>query len=120
MADVFVGKISELRSGDRRIVKTPRGEIGLFVDGDAYHAFANLCPHQGGPACEGLVMNRVVDIIASDRTYQGQTFGDERHFICPWHGYEFDLNTGECAGDKRLKVRKFDVVTKGDDVFVKV
>ena len=120
MTDVFVGKVSELQAGHRRIVKTPRGEIGVFVENNTYHAFANLCPHQGGPACEGLVMNRVVDIIAADRTYQGQTFSEERHFSCPWHGYEFDLTTGECAADRRLKVKKFDVVTKGEDVFVQV
>ncbi len=40
-------------------------------------------------------------MIADDRTYQGQTFGDEVHFVCPWHGYEYDLKTGECVGDRR-------------------
>ena len=120
MAEVFVGKVAELKNGERRIVKTAKGEVGLFVEAGKYHAYSNLCPHQGGPACEGVLMNKVVDIIAPDRTYQGQTFSDERHFVCPWHGYEFDLATGECAGDKRLKVKKFDVVKKGEDVFIKV
>ena len=120
MAEVFVSKAAEFKDGDRRIVKTAKGEVGLFFEGGHYYAYANQCPHQGGPACEGLMMNKVVDIIAPDRTYQGQTFSDVRHFVCPWHGYEYDLKTGECAGDARLKIKKFDVVRRGDDVFIKV
>jgi nitrite reductase (NADH) small subunit len=120
MAEVFVGKSTELKDGERRIVKSAKGEIGVFVEGSNVYAYSNLCPHQGGPACEGILINKVVDIIAPDRTYQGQTFSDTRHFACPWHGWEYDLKTGECAGDKRIKLKKFDVVRRGDDVFVKV
>ena len=120
MAEVFVGKVSDLKDGERRIIKTARGEVGLFFEGGDYHAYSNECPHQGGPACEGILINKVVDIIAEDRTHQGQTFSDERHFVCPWHGWEYDLKTGECAGDKRIKLKKFDVVKKGDEIFVKV
>ena len=71
-----------------------------------------------GPACEGLLINQVVDVIAADKTYQGQIFSDEMHRCLPLHGYEYDLKTGECVGDRRLKLRKFDVVRRGDDVFV--
>ena len=120
MAEVFVGKAADLKDGERRIVKTARGEVGLFAEGGEYFAYSNLCPHQGGPACEGVMMNKVVDIIAADRTYQGQTFSDTRHFVCPWHGWEYDLKTGECAGDKRIRLKRFDVVRRGEDVYVKV
>ena len=40
------------------------------------------------------------------------------HFVCPWHGYEYDLKTGECVGDRRLKLKRFEVVHRGDDIFV--
>jgi nitrite reductase/ring-hydroxylating ferredoxin subunit len=65
-----------------------------------------------------LLINQLVDVFAPNKTYQGQRFSDEVHFACPWHGYEYDLKTGECVGDRRLKLRKFDVVRRGDDVFV--
>lgn len=120
MAEVFVSKAAEFKEGDRRIVKTAKGEVGLFFEGGTFYAYANLCPHQGGPACEGIMMNRVVDVIAADRTYQGQTFSDDRHIVCPWHGYEYDLKSGECAGDRRMKLKKFEVVRRGDDVLIKV
>ena len=67
---------------------------------------------------EGVLINRVVDLIADDRTYQGQSFAEEIHFVCPWHGYEYELTTGECVGDRRLKLRKYDVVQRGDDIYV--
>jgi nitrite reductase/ring-hydroxylating ferredoxin subunit len=118
MAEWFVAKAAELSDGDRRIVTAGPHEIGVFFKDGAFFAYSNYCLHSGGPACEGLLINRVVDLIAADRTYQGQSFGDEMHFVCPWHGYEYELKTGECVGDRKLKLRKYEVVRRGEDVFV--
>ena len=46
------------------------------------------------------------------------TPADEAHFVCPWHGYEYDMKTGECVSDRKLKLRKYKVVEKGDEVYV--
>jgi len=118
MAEFFVAKSSEMKDGDRRIVTAGRREIGVFHKDGAFYAYSNVCLHQGGPACEGMLTANVVDVFATDRTYQGQVFGDEMHFVCPWHGYEYDIKTGECIGDRKLKLRKFDVVTRGEDIYV--
>ena len=118
MPECFVAKASEMQDGDRRIVISGQIEIGVFYKGGSYYAYTNECVHSGGPACEGIMINKVVDVIAGDRTYQGQVFSDEVHFVCPWHGYEFELRTGECVGDRRLKLKKFEVVRRGDDIFV--
>ena len=118
MAEWFVAKTSELKEGDRRIVSAGQREIGVFHKDGAYYAYSNTCLHQGGPACEGLLINNVVDVIDPDRTYVHQTFGDETHFVCPWHSYEYDIKTGECVGDRKLKLRKFEVVKRGDEIYV--
>ena len=118
MAEWFVAKGSEMKDGDRRIVNAGRREIGVFHKDGGYFAYSNTCLHQGGPACEGMMINNVVDVIEKDRTYHGQTYGDEMHFVCPWHGYEYDLKTGECIGDRKQKLRKYEVVTRGDDIYV--
>ena len=118
MAEKFVAKLSEFNDGDRRIVFVGDNEIGVFRHAGQFYAYSNFCLHAGGPACEGIMVNKVVDIINPDRTYEGQTFSDELHFVCPWHGYEYDIKTGECAGDRKLKLRKYEVVRRGDDVFV--
>jgi nitrite reductase/ring-hydroxylating ferredoxin subunit len=84
-----------------------------------FFAYENLCLHQGGPACEGVMMHKVEDVLAPDKTWQGQTFSkDEMHFVCPWHGYEYDLKTGECAADRKLKLKSFNVIKRGEDIYV--
>jgi nitrite reductase/ring-hydroxylating ferredoxin subunit len=118
MPECFVAKASDMQDGDRRIVVSGKHEVGVFFKSGAYYAYSNYCLHAGGPACEGIMVNKVVDIIAKDRTYEGQTFSDELHFVCPWHGYEYEIKTGECVGDRRLKLRKYEVVRRGDELFV--
>ena len=98
---------------------TAASEIGVFHWQGAFYAYENLCVHQGGPACEGLLMHKVEDVLGPDRTWHGQRFSDhEIHFVCPWHGYEYDLKTGECAADRWLKLKSFEVVRRGEDVYV--
>ena len=119
MPDVFVAKAAQFSDGERRIVSHGGREIGVFHWQGKYYAYENLCVHQGGPACEGIIMHKVEDLIGPDRTWHGQKFSDEEiHFVCPWHGYEYDLKTGECAADRRLKLKSFEVVKRGEDIYV--
>jgi len=82
MPECFVAKAAEMQDGDRRIVVAGQAEVGVFCKDGSYFAYSNYCVHSGGPACEGLMINKVVDVIAPDRTYQGQVFSDEVHFVC--------------------------------------
>lgn len=119
MPEVFVDKVARFSDGERRIVSHGGQEIGVFHWQGAFYAYENLCVHQGGPACEGLLMHKVEDVIGPDRTWHGQRFSErEIHFVCPWHGYEYDLTTGECAADRSLKLKRFDVVRRGEDIYV--
>ena len=118
MAEQYVGKTGEFKDGDRRIIFAGDNEIGVFRHEGQFYAYSNFCLHQGGPACEGMITPNVVDVFAKDKTYQGQVFGEETHFVCPWHGYEYDLKTGECIGDRKQKLRKFEVVKRGEDIYV--
>jgi len=119
MREFFVAKASEFKSGDRRIVTTDRGrEIGVFSQDDGYYAYSNYCLHSGGPACEGLLINRVAEVLGPGKVYEGEIFADDLHFVCPWHGFEYDLKTGECVGNRKMKLRNYEVVQRDGDVFV--
>jgi nitrite reductase/ring-hydroxylating ferredoxin subunit len=121
MAETFVGKVSEFAEGDRRIVFAGDHEIGVFRHAGEFHAYSNYCLHQGGPACEGLTIARVEERIMPDQTSRGLYFADtEMHFVCPWHGYEYDMKTGECVSDRRLRLRRYKVVQKNGDLYVVV
>ena len=39
---------------------------------------------------------------------------------CPWHGWEFDLETGDMVADRKFRLRKYDVVEKDDGIYVVV
>lgn len=119
MREFFVAKASEFNSGDRRIVLTDRGgEIGVFSQNGGYYAYSNYCLHQGGPACEGLMINRVAEVLGPGKVYQGEIFADEVHFVCPWHGFEYNLKTGECVGNRKLRLRSYQVVQRDGDLYV--
>jgi len=119
MAEQFVGKASEIKDGDRRIVFVGEHEIGVFKEKGEYFAYSNFCLHQGGPACEGLTIAKVEERIMPDKTSRGLYFSEtEMHFVCPWHGMEYDMKTGECVSDRRMKLRKYKIVQKGDDIYV--
>jgi nitrite reductase/ring-hydroxylating ferredoxin subunit len=119
MAEQFVGKLSEFQDGDRRIIFVGDNEIGVFRHEGQFYAYSNFCLHQGGPACEGLTIAKVEERIMPDKTSRGLYFSDtEMHFVCPWHGYEYDMKTGECVSDRKLKLRRYKVVEKEDGVYV--
>jgi nitrite reductase/ring-hydroxylating ferredoxin subunit len=119
MSEVFVASVAEFADGDRRIVFHDGIEIGVFHWQGHYYAYENLCLHQGGPCCEGVIMPKVEDVLAPDKTWRGQTFSaDEAHFVCPWHGYEYDIKTGECVGNRKLRLKSFGVLRRGEELYV--
>jgi nitrite reductase/ring-hydroxylating ferredoxin subunit len=119
MAEKFVAKVSELKDGDRRIVFVGDNEIGVFRHDGEIYAYSNFCLHQGGPACEGLTIAKVEERLRPDKTSMGLFFSeDEMHFVCPWHGMEYDMKTGECVSDRKMKLKKYKTVQKGEDLYV--
>jgi nitrite reductase (NADH) small subunit len=121
MPEVLVCKDGEIKDGDVRLIRVGREEIGVIRHRDKYYAYRNLCPHQGGPACEGLRMPQVVDRIGEGGILLGQTFDeDDMHIVCPWHGYEFHLADGCHVIDKRLRLKKYEVVQRGGEIFVTI
>jgi nitrite reductase/ring-hydroxylating ferredoxin subunit len=119
MPDVFVCRDGELKDGDVRIVDANGVSIGIYRRANRYFAYHNFCAHQGGPACEGVIMPKVVDVIAPDRTFLGQDFSDDEfHIVCPWHGWEYQLETGACAANPKFRLRRFDVIEREGGVYI--
>ena len=117
----LVGRADEFKDGDRRLVTVGDGEVGVFRHEGAFYAYANRCVHQGGPACEGMIIAKVEEKILPDGTSAGLYFSDTvTHVVCPWHGYEYDIKTGVCAADSRLRLRKYDVIERDGGVYIVV
>jgi len=114
-----VVKLDEFPEGSRRVVSCDGVEIGVFnVDGEIV-AWYNNCVHMRGPVCQGRIYKRVLEPVEADGTTRMMTYSEEHtHIVCPWHGYEYDMRTGCHVADKRIRLRKYQVVEKGGDVYV--
>ena len=75
-------------------------------------------PERG--AVEGI-SQKVEENLAADRTSLGMKFSEEHtHIVCPWHGYEFDIETGAVPANKKMRLRKFEVKLRDGDVYVEI
>ena len=96
MTEVSVGRAESFADPGRKVVEIGGIEIGVFKFQGDFTAFENICPHLGGPACQGLMLPRTVDDVAQDNVNLARSFSKTQHnVICPWHGMEFDISTGE-------------------------
>ena len=121
MTDVSVGRVDEFADPGRKVIDVGGIEIGVFKLHGRFTAYENLCPHLGGPVCQGLMLPRTVDDVAQDNVNLARTFSKTQHnVICPWHGMEFDIETGEHVTTKTLRLRKVAVRIDGGEVFVTV
>lgn len=101
------------------VVEIAGTTVGIFrVDGQLY-AYQNVCVHQGGPACQGRILPRVLEVLDQDKHALGLTFDEsDMHVVCPWHGYEYSIKTGRHAGVSSLALRSFPVTEEGGKIYV--
>ena len=99
MEEIAVGKLNDIADGDYKIFAVEELEVGIFRTGSKVLAYENICPHAGGPVCQGKIFHQVEEMITPDKKSAGLRFGKQRHIVCPWHGYEFDIATGCHPGE---------------------
>jgi nitrite reductase/ring-hydroxylating ferredoxin subunit len=101
-----VAAVEEIPPGSHKVIEVDGREIGVFnVDGE-YFAVLNRCPHQGGPLCEGRQAGFLTSPAPGD--YRLSRPGEV--IRCPWHGWEFDLRTGQSWCEPgRVRVRRYAV-----------
>jgi nitrite reductase (NADH) small subunit len=110
-----VVKADEIPVGGRKIVTVENRSIGVFNVHGAYIAVLNLCPHELAPVCRG----RVSGTTAPSKPGEMIWIRAGEILYCPWHGWEFDLLTGQCLTDHR-KIRRFETVVDDGWVCVKL
>jgi len=119
MTDVVIGTASAFPDPGRRVVEVDGTEIGVFCLNGKFTAYENVCPHMSGPVCQGKIIHRVQERIAEDKTSLGFAFSkDHTNVACPWHGYEFDIATGQHQGNPRMRLRPVKVEVVGGDLVV--
>jgi len=71
------GRVDALTAGVPRLVELDGRRVVLVRAGDAVYALAEACAHKGGPLSEGKLSGT--------------------RLACPWHGWHYDVKTGQCV-----------------------
>ena len=106
MARYVVATVDEIPPGQRKIVDVGGRSIGVFNVRGEFFAVLNRCPHQGGPLCLGNTHGflRPAGVGEFEYSRAGEVLR------CPWHGWEYDLRTGQSWFDPgHVLVRRYDV-----------
>jgi len=114
MPKCVVGTVDEIEPGGKKIVEVGGRSIGIYNVNGEYFALLNRCPHQAGPLCDGLNYGFLKSGAVGE--YEFSRPGEVVR--CPWHGWEFDVRTGQSWFDPvQVRVRRYNVVvTHGSEI----
>jgi 3-phenylpropionate/trans-cinnamate dioxygenase ferredoxin subunit len=117
MADHDLGSVDEWQPGDRRRVDVGGRAICVVRTTDAYFAINDTCPHYGASLSLGTVGGTMLP--SAPQSYE---YGMEEGVIrCPWHGWEFELETGAALfNPDGMSVRTYPVRVVDDRVVVDI
>ena len=74
--------------------------VALFNVGGNLYALDGICPHQGGPLGKGRLDDGVV--------------------TCPWHGWQFDVRTGQHLVNASICHPRYDIQVSGHDILIRL
>jgi nitrite reductase/ring-hydroxylating ferredoxin subunit len=91
-------RASELPPGTATEVVAGERVIALFNVAGKFYALDGVCPHQGGPLGDGMLEGCVV--------------------TCPWHGWQFDVRSGQHQFNAQITQPRFEVRVEDDWILV--
>jgi nitrite reductase (NADH) small subunit len=95
-----VASFDEIPTGTGLEVTAGGRVIALFKTAEGIRAIDGICAHAGGPIGKGTLNGTVV--------------------TCPWHGWQYDVETGTHCLTPQICQQSFAVEVEGDDVFVQL
>lgn len=119
MSEYIVASIDELEEGERIVTQLEGREICIFnIDGD-YYAYTNWCAHQAGPVCEGNITGTMEACFDEEMLDIQLSYEKENRILnCPWHGWEYDIISGECLSRKKVRLPQYPVTVKDENIVV--
>lgn len=121
MPECVIGQTDEFEDGERKVVEIEGRKIGVIRKNGGFHAYLNWCPHQGGPVCEGPITGQTKGSYDRENLEEDLEWSeDDQVLVCPWHSWEFDLETGENLPDRSVKLPTFPTRVEDGDVIVEL
>src|SRR5215831_13163713 len=88
-------RAADIPESKGKLFRVAGEEIAVFKIGEELCGIQNICPHEGGQLSSGKIEGNEV--------------------VCPLHGYRFDLKTGACRNDPKLRAKIFTLVKQGQE-----
>ncbi len=89
---------ADLAPGTGKTVTVEGRCLALFNADGKYYAIDNTCPHRGGPLGEGSLNGNEI--------------------TCPWHGWSFDVTSGQGTLNPAASVISYPVMEEGENILV--
>ena len=95
---IDAGPAHSIPQGRARIVQVAGERVAVFRYDDKLSAVSSVCQHQNGPLGEGCVIDGLI--------------------TCPWHGYQYDPQTGASPPPFEERVPTFNLRVEGGQVLI--
>lgn len=91
MNRISAGPAEAFETGRFRMIKAGSREIGVLRLADGgFRAIRNRCPHKAAPVCKGIIGGTWPPSAPGELRFSHEG----KVLLCPWHGFEYDLDTG--------------------------
>jgi nitrite reductase/ring-hydroxylating ferredoxin subunit len=97
---VAVARVDDVPPDSVRAVRAGEDEIALAHCDGGFYATQGHCLHLHGPLGEGHLEGCVL--------------------TCPWHGWQYDVRTGENEFDRAIQLRTYEVEVADGEIRVRV
>ena len=97
---VTVARVEDVPEGSVRPVRVGEEEIALAHCDGGFYATQGDCIHLHGPLGEGELDGCVL--------------------TCPWHGWQYDVRTGENEFDRAIQLQTYEVEVVDGEIRVRV
>lgn len=93
---VTIAKIQDIQPGSARSFQVKGHSVAVYNCKGNFYATSNICQHEGGFLAEGDLTAKVI--------------------MCPLHGWEYDVESGECLTAPGADLRTFPVQIIRDEI----
>src|SRR6266542_2113921 len=99
--EIEVAAANELKTNQMKLIHADKKRIVIGRTENGYVAFDDHCTHRGGSLADGSMLCGIVQ--------------------CPWHGSQFDVNTGVGkAGPAKENINTYQVIEMNDKIYLKL
>ncbi len=115
MSRHVVAPTSDVPPGSRKLFVVKGRPIAIFNLDNEFFGMLDRCPHQGGSLSAGIVTGLLQS--SDPGQYRYTRMGEIVR--CPWHGWEFDIRTGQSYCDpEKIRAKAYAVAAEPGSALV--